>query len=435
MEPGMASDRLRLLRRRSALQGPAAIALLLCSLLLWPPDARGQEPLQPGEAYVWLPIARYAQANLSPWPAHDAQGFSPNGWLEWTLDTAGIGAEHLATLRYDVLMGAAGAPRTEVARDLARPLLPLYALRLDTTYAWQVRVRSDLGMELVGPIWRFTTLSAAPPDTDAEVNAMIDIAAGNFQMGCDPAHNGGYACRTREVPLHTVYLDAYRIDKYETTNRQYRACVYAGKCREPRKLSSRGRPDYFYNAQYDFYPVLYVSWWDARDYCEWADKRLPTEAEWEKAARGPIDTRPWPWGEATISCRLANFTDTREAPWLRCTNTSNEGDTTVAGWAPMGASPYGALDMAGNAFEWVWDKYDEAYYRISSGVNPTGPGGSRKPEDGPWFVIRGGSYRPDWFYPRAFNRHWGHHGDVGSEPDWPYYRNDQGGFRCAADAD
>jgi formylglycine-generating enzyme required for sulfatase activity len=206
-------------------------------------------------------------------------------------------------------------------------------------------------------------------------SVMVYVPAGKFWMGSDEYNN--------ERPQHEVTLDAFWIDRTEVTNRQYQLCVADGACSLPSKSESYTRDSYYSNPGFDDYPVIYVDWNQAVTYCRWADKRLPTEAEWEKAARG-TDKRNYPWGEG-VDCNRANYTVCKS-------------DTTEVGSYPQGASPYGALDMAGNVWEWVADWYDSNYYANSPDRNPQGP------ESGKFRVVRGGSWYGDQGDIRAANR-------------------------------
>jgi formylglycine-generating enzyme required for sulfatase activity len=214
----------------------------------------------------------------------------------------------------------------------------------------------------------------------SEIDGMklVYVPSGEFEMGSEDGTSD-------EEPVHTVYLDGYWIDESEVTNAMYAACVADGDCEKPNDSSSVSRDSYYGNSGYDDYPVIYVNWVQADGYCAWGGRRLPTEAEWEKAARG-TDGRTYPWGEG-IDCSLANYD-----PADYCV-----GDTNEAGSYPDGASPYGALDMAGNVWEWTADWYDEDYYSSSPSSNPAGPSSGYKR------VVRGGSWVNDgWSVRSAF---------------------------------
>jgi formylglycine-generating enzyme required for sulfatase activity/CHAT domain-containing protein/Flp pilus assembly protein TadD len=190
----------------------------------------------------------------------------------------------------------------------------------------------------------------------------VYVPAGVFSMGLDA---GGFD----EKPQHEVELDAFWIMQTEVTNEQYEKCVVAEVCSPPFH-PEWGEDDFW--AVYDRHPVIHVTWEQAATYAEWAGGRLPTEAEWEKAARGS-DGRRYPWGNTTPTAQRLNYND-------------EVGDTQPVGSYPDGASPYGALDMAGNVWEWVADWYAEDYYATSPRDNPTGP------VDGERRVLRGGAY-------------------------------------------
>ena len=219
---------------------------------------------------------------------------------------------------------------------------------------------------------------------------MVLIPAGTFMMGIPGANSN-------ELPVHEVYLDAYYIDVFEVTNAEYAKFVEA---------TGRLTPSTFFSPDFDGpnQPVGDVSWEDADAYCKWAGKRLPTEAEWERAARG-TDGRAYPWGNA-----LPNETKVNYRRKVK--------QTTPVGSYPPGVSPHGLYDMCGNVWEWVADYWMKDYYQYSPRENPTGP------ESGGAHVVRGGSWVNSAGYISA---------TVRPNPN-PEHRQGHKGFRCARDA-
>ena len=213
----------------------------------------------------------------------------------------------------------------------------------------------------------------SPPPDVPELPGMAYVPAGDFVMGSDYGEPD-------EQPRHLVYLDAFYVDLYETSNAEYAECVAAGACRRSRfhRDPDLGRPRH---------PVCGIDFADVSAYCAWRGKRLPTEAEWERAARGTREVR-WPWGDVFDPQKV---------------NMRNPDD----GWPtsapvdafPAGRSPVGAYQMAGNVWEWTQDWDGPDYYRTSPRRNPKGP------KSAPRKVIRGGSWRYDIpFFVSAHNR-------------------------------
>lgn len=194
------------------------------------------------------------------------------------------------------------------------------------------------------------------------------VPAGSFSMGYG---NTDIADQdTGETTVHTVNISAFYMDKYEVINAFYKACVDSGNCQPPVNTSA------YDNQSFADYPVVYVNWDMANAYCSWRNARLPTEAEWEKAARG-TDGRIYPWGNNSPDSTRANF--------------NNQGGAIRVGNYENGKSPYGIYDMAGNVWEWVSDWFQTNYYATLSN-NVSDPQGPDSPDNDTGRVIRGGAW-------------------------------------------
>jgi formylglycine-generating enzyme required for sulfatase activity len=245
---------------------------------------------------------------------------------------------------------------------------------------------------------------AAPLGKDGA--PMLLIPEGPFTMGS----NDGFG---NERPEHTVWLPSYAIDQYEVTIGLYVKFMQATGHKPPPTWDEDSvtvAPDR---------PAVGLNWYDADAYCKWAGKRLPTEAEWEKAARG-TDARRYPWGHMQPFVDIANYNRgmwVSDAITLAPVSSGMEGMSVRHGTKEGGKSPYGLFQMAGNAAEWVADWYDREYYQKSPEKNPTGP------KEGERHVIRGGSWNDPPVGIRTTAR-------VSAEPD---YRDRTLGVRCAKD--
>ena len=243
----------------------------------------------------------------------------------------------------------------------------------------------------------------------ADDMVLIYAPAGEFQMG---AREGDEQAEPDEMPMRTVTLDAFWIDRTEVTNAMFAKFLTAKgnekwyEAESPDALISVLGPEWVVKKGFEDHPVTEVTWSGAQAYCEWAGRRLPTEAQWEKAARG-TDGRVFPWGSTQPNCSLANH-------WTGSRSCTDKGPAPVGSYQ-SGASPYNVWDLAGNVWEWVADWYSDTYYESAPNENPTGPGnGSNK-------VMRGGSFESGPRTLRASDRN-------SEEPGVGRYRL---GFRCA----
>lgn len=281
-----------------------------------------------------------------------------------------VGGRILSSQPTPTAIAAATNPNTEVPVSVTEPV-PTGSPAADST-------------DTAAP----PTDTAPPPTAIPVPEGMRLIPAGFFKMGSDVG-------RADERPEHPVLLRAFYIDTVEVTNGAYRKCVEAGACTPSGSVRQN-------TAGFEDYPVMLVDWNQASTYCAWADKRLPTEAEWEYAAGGPDDLM-WPWGNSFDASLSAASTP----------------DLVPVGSFPGGASPFGALDMAGNANEWVADVYSQTFYADSPASNPFDA------TDGTTRVYRGGSYgNTDGTFYTTSRRY--------AKP--PTFSDVDVGFRCAQDA-
>ena len=231
-----------------------------------------------------------------------------------------------------------------------------------------------------------SSVSSVPPED------MVLIPAGEFIMGTDSEQ-----ANADQKPAHQVYLDAFYIDKYEVTNAQFEGFIVNGGYQDQKLWTAEGwrfiqknqiktplqHSENSVSTDPD-HPVIGVSWYEASAYATWAGKRLPTEAEWEKAARG-TDGRIYPWGNEMDFSKLSYFPHVTKVQ-------------TVGSFA-KGASPYGVLDMVGSVWEWCADWYNESYYPQGSRKSPKGP------EGGEYRVLRGGGWDSIWLQLRTSYRY------------------------------
>ncbi len=275
-----------------------------------------------------------------------------------------------------------------------------YDARIKTEVAKHIQAAGEFVDETTrGKVSTYTVAGAESllrDDLWKKLAQEVDVPAGNFIMGTDRPESD-----IQDQPGHTVHTGAYRIDKFPVTNAQYALFVAETGHRAPAHWKQGAIPKGF-----ELHPVVMVYWQDAADYCTWAGKRLPGEAEWEKAARG-VDGRRWPWGNHMNPKLLNTY--------------NNHGRTTSVLAHPEGASPYGAVDMAGNVAEWVADDF-RSYPGSHAPASMFMPGQSDSygtPEH--YKPLRGGSWKSDPFSTATYHRNYALAGDAG----------DFVGFRCA----
>ena len=280
-------------------------------------------------------------------------------------------------------------------------------------------VPEETATEIYTPTPEPTSPPVAGSTRVSEIDQMVQVFVpeGEITLGSSDKEakitlEGGRAYP--EVPVNTVYLDSFWIDKYEVTNAQYALCVESGDCEAPFAFFSTTRPEYYGNPEYDDYPVIWVNWYMAGDYCDWAGRRLVKEAEWERASRGSFENK-YPWGNDPISGDKANFCDVNcPKSWANSNFDDGYADTAPVGSFPAGASPFGVMDMSGNVWEWTGTLIMDYPYDLSDGREDLEAPGERA-----W---RGGAWNDGYWWMRSSMRY----------RSVPFYWNFNLGFRCAA---
>ena len=323
----------------------------------------------------------------------DLSEYNPSKGIEWTSASLGISASLQRNKWYTVRLEISGS---ELKTYVDNKLVLTHTLSTPL-----INIQGGIGYYMGGgekfyiddiKVWSLGESSTSTEITDAKGATMVLVPDEDFTMGSDTGEDD-------EKPIHSVHLGSFYIDKYEVSNALYKDCVSVSICETPSVASSRTHSDYYGNSEFDSYPVIYIDWNMAKTYCEWRDARLPTEAEWEKAARG-VDGRTYPWGEG-FGCSKGNS--------FGCI-----GDVTKVGSYENGQSIYGVFDLSGNVWEWVGSLYKPYPYNPTDGrenLNSSGQIG-----------LRGGSWLGKAFDNRSSNRY-------GANP----YVYDDVGFRCARD--
>jgi formylglycine-generating enzyme len=276
-------------------------------------------------------VSRPPEIPSSPAPSDGATGHAVDVNLYWTCSDI-----DLEPLTYDIYLGTASTPPL-VGSGLTSASYDPNSLSAGTTYYWRIVAHDNHGNETSGPIWSFSTHNSSG------IPGMVIVPGGTYSMGASYQENA--------TPIHVVNVPAFYLDIYEVTNAQYRAFCDATSRAYPPDPGFTGMPNYFTNPAYVIYPVVKVTWQDAKDYAAWVGKRLPTEAEWEMAAKGTADNRQWPWGDTWIETNANVYFNAADGYEY----------TSPIGSYPNGISPAGCYDMTGNVEEWCEDDWHYNY--------------------------------------------------------------------------